>query len=382
MKVLICTGIFPPEIGGPATYAGLLAQELPKRGFSVEIFPFREVRGYPRGIRHLMYFFGVFRRGFFADVIFTQDPVSTGVPVVCAAFLIRKRVVLRVAGDYAWEQARQHFAVTDSIDEFQNKKYSFFVELLRKLQTFSVRYSHRVITPSNYFNKVVSSWLWGGVEDIARKNIRDKNITTIYNGIDIHENFKKESKFSQKTIISAGRLVPWKGFDVLIEALSKMPDWQLLIAGEGPDKGRLVEIVSKHKLEDRVNFLGKLDRADLFSKIYRSHVFALLSTFESFSFQVVEAMFVGTPVIAAKIGNLGEIIENEVNGILLEPRDIDSFIRYSKKIVEDDSYRGKIINAASIRAADFSIDKTIDQLSKVLQESGRRKDGKSIEKSK
>lgn len=359
MKILICTGIFPPEIGGPATYAGLLASELPKRGFEVEVLPFRTVRHYPRVIRHFIYFLKILAKGRGADIIFTQDPVSTGVPVICAAFILRKRVVMRVAGDYAWEQASQRFGVTDSIDDFQNKKYSFYVEVLRKLQNFSVRFADTVITPSNYFTNLVGAWA---------KN-RKKKVFTIYNGISLKEDFKKDSKFEQKTIISAGRLVPWKGFDTLINALTSMPDWRLLIAGEGPDKQRLLDLVSKNNLSDRVTFLGKLERGVLFSQIYRSHIFALLSTFESFSFQIVEAMYVGTPVIAAKIGNLSEIIDSGKNGILISPTDIESFKNFSEKIVSDAEFAATIINSAKVRAVDFSIDKTLDRLSEVFRES-------------
>jgi glycosyltransferase involved in cell wall biosynthesis len=358
MKILVCTGIFPPEIGGPATYAGLLANELPKRGFNVEVLPFREVRGYPRIIRHFVYFLKILSKGGSADVIFTQDPVSTGVPVICAAFLLRKKVVLRVAGDYAWEQASQRFGVIDSIDEFQKKDYSFSVELLRMLQTFSVRFADTVITPSNYFNNLVSGW--------TKK--RCTPVVTIYNGIDLKEDFKKDSKFSEKTIISAGRLVPWKGFDTLIEAIGRMPEWRLLIAGDGPDKERLTDLVSKNNVNDRVTFLGKLERQELFSQIHSSHIFALLSTFESFSFQIVEAMHIGTPVIAANIGNLSEIVDSGSNGVLISPKDIDAFIENAKKFIEDDLYREKVIEAAKQRAKDFSVEKTLDKLAEVFRD--------------
>lgn len=359
MKILVCTGIFPPEIGGPATYASLLASELPKRGFEVEVLPFRIVRSYPRVVRHFIYFLKILSRGSRADIIFTQDPVSTGVPVICAAFILRKRVVLRVAGDYAWEQASQRFGVTDSIDEFQNKKYSFSVEILRKLQTFSVRFAETVITPSNYFTNLVGAWT----------NKRKKKVITIYNGISLKEDFKKDSKFPEKTIISAGRLVPWKGFDTLINILTKMPDWRLLIAGDGPDKQRLTQLISKNNLGGRVVFLGKLERNALFSQIYRSHLFALLSTFESFSFQVVEAMHIGTPVIAANIGNLSEIIESGKNGILVDPADQESLKNYIEKLDRDETFRNEITKAAQLRAVDFSIDKTLDNLSVVFRAS-------------
>ncbi len=356
-KILIATGIYPPEIGGPATYAEMMARELPKRGIAVGILPFREVRGYPKVFRHIMYFFKVIRLSREADIIFTQDPVSTGVPVIFASWFTGKKVVMRVAGDYAWEQARQRFGVADSIDDFQDKKYGLRVELFRCLQRFSVKHAGVVITPSNYFNRLVSGWL---------KN--KKEIKTIYNGIELSDAFEKAPKYTDKTIITAGRMVPWKGFDVLIKILGKLPDWRLIIAGDGADKERLVDLAKQAGVEKRVEFTGNIPRTELFSKIYRSHIFALLTTFESFSFQTVEAMHVGVPVIASNIGNLSEIIDDGKNGVLVNPTDEDGVRALIEKIGRENGYAEALSREAIFKAKDFSIEKTLNSLIDVFNE--------------
>ncbi len=359
MKVLIATGIFPPEIGGPATYAGLLAEELKKRGDEVVVLPFRDVRHLPRILRHVAYFAKVISKSAGCDIVFTQDPVSTGIPVTLASFFTRKKVVMRVAGDYAWEQSVQRYGVTESIDDFQKKKYSGKIEILRAFQRYAVRHADVVVTPSNYFRSVVSGWIQGSRE-----------VITIYNGIDLKVEYEKESKYPEKTIITAGRLVPWKGFDTLIRALKEMPEWKLLIAGNGPDKARLEGIIKEEGVSDRVNFLGQLPHPQLFAAIHRSHVFALLATFESFSFQVVEALHVGVPVVAARIGNLAEIIDDGVHGVLIDPLDIRAFKSFCEKVVSDSSYAQRISAAGQRRAADFSLEKTFDQLHKVFETYG------------
>ncbi len=357
MKILIATGIFPPEIGGPATYAALLAEKLPQNGFEIEVLPFRAVRKYPRVLRHFIYFFKVLLKSRKADIVFTQDPVSTGIPVVCASFLSRKKVVMRVAGDYAWEQSRQRFDVTDSIEEFQNKRYSLPVEFLRFLQRIAVRYADLVITPSDYFNKLVSGW-----------NNGKKEIITIYNGIDLSVEFNGSSKFADKTIISAGRLVPWKGFDLLIEVLEEMSDWKLLIAGDGPDKYRLQEMISSKGLNNRVTLLGNIPRKELLESISKSHVFVLLSTFESFSFQIVEAMHAGAPVIAGDICNISEIVENGKDGLLINPTDKIEVINTIRRLYTDPNLKNTLIRNAKIKSRKFSIEKTLDGLVKVFND--------------
>ncbi len=350
-KVLIATGIFPPEIGGPATYAKLLADKLPSKGIDVSVLPFREVRKYPRVIRHFAYLFKVIRQARMADLIFTQDPVSTGLPVVAAGFLSGKKVVMRVAGDYAWEQARQRYGVKDSVEEFQNKKYGRMIEFLRFVQKFSVRRASAVVTPSKYFSKIVSGWMKDGKEAI-----------TIHNGIDLKFDFKKEEKYPEKTIVTAGRLIAGKGFDTLISILPEMPGWRLIIIGAGPDQSLLKELAYEKGVKDRVSFPGRLEKKDLFACVYRSHVFALLTDFETFSFQVIEAMHVGTPVITTNRGALPEIISSGHDGILIEPTDEEGFIKAAEKIASDHAYAQKLVHNAKLKAQEFSIDKTIDRL--------------------
>ncbi|MEO8637394.1 MAG: glycosyltransferase family 4 protein [Candidatus Taylorbacteria bacterium] len=355
MKILIATGIYPPEIGGPATYARILSEELPKRGIEVDVLPFRMVRKYPKVLRHIVYFFKIISSSSGAEIIFTQDPVSTGIPALLAASLTRKKLVLRVAGDYAWEQSRQRYGVKDDIDEFQNKRYGSSVEFLRWLQKFSVRHADVVIAPSRYFSDVVSDWSNG-----------IKEVVTVYNGIDLAFEFKKDAKFPQKTIITAGRLVPWKGFDTLISLLSRLQGWRLLIAGEGPDEARLKELVQKCGVGDRVDFIGNMPRKELFASIYRAHIFALLSTFESFSFQVIEAMHVGIPVIATNIGSLPEIIEDGKDGVLIDPRDDAAFADFVERISTDPGYAGMLSKNAQTKAEKFSRAWMVDLLEEIF----------------
>ena len=89
MKLLIATGLYPPEIGGPATYAKLFEERLPRYGIEVSIFPFRTVRHLPPLIRHIVYGWKVFRMSRNADLILVQDSVSTGLPVADESRLFR-----------------------------------------------------------------------------------------------------------------------------------------------------------------------------------------------------------------------------------------------------------------------------------------------------
>ncbi len=82
MKILIATGIYPPDIGGPATYSKLLKDELPGRGIDVQVLSFGQVRHLPKIIRHFSYLLKILKLGRGVDVIYAQDPVSVGFPAL------------------------------------------------------------------------------------------------------------------------------------------------------------------------------------------------------------------------------------------------------------------------------------------------------------
>ena len=351
MRILIATPLYPPDIGGPATYSKLLFDKLPPKGVEVVVLLFGEVRHLPKVIRHIAYFFKLLKQGQGVNIIFAQDTVSVGFPSLLASIVLRKKFFVRVPGDYAWEQATQRYGVTDSVDEFQNKKYGWRVEFLRKIQRMTVNGADTVIAPSMYFKRLVSKWV---------RN--PEKVFCIYNGIDLSVIPESPGVYEPKTIISAGRLVPWKGFSVLIKVLKSLPEWKLFIVGDGPMRKELENVSIKNGVSARVFFLGQVTREELIQKIQKSDVFILNTSFESFSFQIVEAMAAGTPVITTNIGNLPEIIHNGKSGILVTPNDEKAIISSIVRLSSDKNFRNQIVAEALKKSLQFSIEETLNNL--------------------
>lgn len=353
MKILIVTGAYPPDIGGPATYSALLAHELPARGIEAGVVSYGEVRRYPKALRHIVLACKIIWAGKAADIIFAQDTVSVGFPALIAAHILGKPFIVRVPGDYAWEQATQRFGVADSMDAFQAKKYGVRTELLRRIQRFTVKHADNAIAPSKYFADIVRGW-----------TDRPEKVIHIYNGVDLAEieASRTPASPSPRTIISAGRLVPWKGFAMLIRSMKKLPDWRLKIAGDGPELARLQAVARETGVESRVEFLGRLPRETLMSEIARSEIFALNTLYETFSFQIVEAMALGMPVIATRVSNLAEIVDDGESGLLIEADNEPQFVDAVKRISGDPAFRAKLATGAHTKAHDFSIEATMSQL--------------------
>lgn len=104
MKILIVTGIYPPEIGGPAEYAKNLSEVWQKEGHEVSVRVFSPFNFLPTGLRHLAYFLYIFPAVWRADFVLALDTFSSALPAVWATRILDKKVVLRTGGDFLWEQ--------------------------------------------------------------------------------------------------------------------------------------------------------------------------------------------------------------------------------------------------------------------------------------
>jgi len=329
IRILIATGVYPPESGGPATYAKLLEERLPALGFSVSVLPFSRVRHLPKIIRHAAYFWKCFRMVRGADVVYALDTVSVGFPSALAAKVLRKKFVVRVPGDYVWEQARQRFGVSDELDEFQKKSYGLRVGILRAVQRFVVRSARTVVVPSEYMQNIVAQW---GVSS-----------KVIYSSIDPASAYElPKNRPEGFLVVSSGRRVPWKNFDGIERAVAKEKNWHFFLAENLP----------------RAQALGWVKAAD---------VFVLNSTYEGLSHALVEAMALGTPVVATSVGGNPELIEDKVDGLLVPPGDDNALYAALKRVEEDRESALARAQSARAKLGRFSIERTIEKLAPLLR---------------
>ncbi|MEK7581926.1 MAG: glycosyltransferase family 4 protein [Patescibacteria group bacterium] len=364
MKITIATGIYPPDIGGPATYSKTLFDELPKRGIETEVVSFGEVRHLPKGISHISYFFKLLRRVSNSDLIFAQDPVSVGLPALLVAVFLRKKFILKIVGDYAWEQGTTRYFVTTPLDDFskEHRGYPFFIRFLKLIQALVARGADRIIVPSKYLKKIVSNW-----------GVSKEKIFVVYNSFDHNDKIFKESAPSpadEKIIVSVGRLVPWKGFITLISIIPRLikhfPGIKLIIAGDGPERRNIENAVRNIGLESNIFLTGGLSKEKLFKYIKSADVFVLNTSYEGFSHQLLEVMALGTPIITTTAGGNSEIIKNEENGILVAPDDRGALQKAIERILVDEELAKKFSIAGKKTVSFFTVERMINETIKVL----------------
>ena len=319
MRLVIATPLYPPEIGGPATYAKILAEALPARGFEVEVVKFSDVRHLPKLVRHFAYYRRVLRAARKADVVLALDPVSVGLPAFRAAKRAGKPFVVKVVGDYAWEQGRQRFGIKANLDEFvETAHVPFAVQILRDIQTYVASGATRVIVPSKYLKGIVTKW-----------GIPSERIEVIYNAV------PKETlgivpeavaALPRPLVVTVGRLVPWKHMDSVIDAVAKMGNASLAIVGDGPLMDTLKR-QAQEKLAGRAMLTSQLSHADTLAVIKSADVFVLNSSYEGLSHLLIEATALGVPVVATDVGGNSEVIIDGENGTLVPFGNSEALVR-------------------------------------------------------
>ena len=365
MRVLVATPLYPPDIGGPATYTTLLEGRLPHEGIEVTVHIFTKVKKYPTGIRHLVYFWQLFRAAKQCDLVYALDPFSVGLPARVAAFLRHKPCVVKVVGDFAWEQARQRFGFTGTIEEFQSAEVHVVPQLMRSIERLVTRTAAHVVVPSKYLAGIIQGW---GVDT--------KKLSIIYNGVSVPDVGDKETirgvlHFSGRLVVSVGRLVPWKGFVKLIETFARLkkkdPDLVLFIVGSGPDLELLERTAFLNGVAESVIFAGAVDHDALMRYIRAADIFVLNTSYEGFSHLILETMAVGTPVVTTLVGGNPEVIDDGVNGYLVSPDDGDALGKRITKLLSDDTLRKRIVTEASGKVRQFTDDRTIAETVSLLK---------------
>lgn len=204
------------------------------------------------------------------------------------------------------------------------------------------------------------------------KNIKTfktaNKITQIYNPIENVE-LSKEYNIESKKIVSSGRLCPQKGFDMLIDVAKKVfekhPDWEWHIYGEGPDRKMLEQMIEEKKLQKNVKLMGRTDKMNEKYKEYA--IFVMTSRFEGFAMVNIEAHYAKLPIVSFNC-NCGpdEIIQDGVNGYLVDCFDIDKMSEKINYLIENSDVRIEMSQKTSLDKEKLEMKNIINEWEKLF----------------
>ena len=312
MKILLVTGIFPPDIGGPATYIPNLARYLKKKGHEVRILTLandtkkqlsdefqiiRIQRKLPKPLRMILViaFIAFISKDFkvFANGLHEEVGISLA---------LRKRHALaKIVGDPVWERSRNIGSTKLNIVDFNLSRQSLKVGAQRKLIAFSLNRFTGVTAPSLELCSLIKSW-----------KVK-KLITFLANGTNIKEVTEKPQY--RYDLICISRLVSWKNIKIHIDIANEI-GMSLAIVGTGPEEKELKSYTKAKNCE--VTFLGEKNKSQIETLLRQSKVFIIMSEYEGLSFSLLEAMSFGLPAIVSDIPSNTSVIRNGEDGVVLK----------------------------------------------------------------
>ena len=273
MKILISTGIYPPDIGGSAQYARNLYETWKAQGHNVKVAAYRWERAFPTLVRHFLFFLKIFRKGWNADLIITLDTWSAGVPTMFACGLMRKKYIVRTGGDFLWETYVERTGDLVLLKDFytnSSKRFSVKERMIHRLSGNLLRKASAVIFSAQW-----------------HKDLFEKEYRIDSRKIRIVENFcgeREEYRDPEARVFIAGtRELKWKNLDALKKAFK--------IAQEE---------VSSQGFEDIEFDTTKAVYENFQERMRRAYAVILTSLGDVSPNMIFDAIRVGTPFILTK----------------------------------------------------------------------------------
>ena len=309
------------KIGGIETFYWEVAKELKKRSFEVEI-----ISGKGNKIKY-------------PDIPIKMFPFTPREQIINLGNRFRKwgeRIsFFKNAYPYLKTQHYDYFLIHKPLDFFT----AFFMKKINpNIKTIFVSGGEDFYGFDKFFSKYID-YMFAVSKDNAKKieNRYNRKVNILPNGVDV-EKFKPNEIYrkllrekynlnDKKVLISVGRVVGWKGYQLVIKAMQKLDDYIYVLIGEGDYLKELKKLSKKLNVENKVLFLGAIDNQELPKYLNMGDIFIQPSIgHEAFGITIIEAMACNLPIVASKNGGIVDIVKNKENGYLFEINNINDML--------------------------------------------------------
>ena len=321
-SVLIVTGNFPPDSGGPAKFAENFGIWCGRKGLETTIITYGESpnrRNYASNvsvisvnqvtslfIKLIRMMITIAKNADRSDNILA---VGSFIEVYFTSLIRKFEYVAKVPGDIVWERARNNNITKLNINDFQKVKLNWKYKLFRRVFTKSLLKARKIIVPSLGLYELCL--LWG---------IPAEKLSLIHNSVGNEFIQSEPLKIKNYDIVTVCRLTPWKGVGDLIKYSADF-NRKLAVIGDGPIRLELENYA--HSINAPVYFFGDLPQREVIQILCQSKVFVLNSTYEGLPHALIEARAVGILSVARAGTGSEEVIQDDIDGFLIrENRDL------------------------------------------------------------
>lgn len=358
MRTLLVSGIYRPEIGGPATYVPTLAEQLIKQGFKVDVITLKNsqadkivepwavkfiIRDQFLGLRFIKTVVSIFLKSLSSNYVFANGLYQE---TALSLFVLRKKSVAKIVGDPVWERATNRGDTSLGINEFNRSDLRIKHKIQRIFLRWSLNRFTSITCPSRELVALVKNW---GVT---------KPITCIPNGI---APVMKQVNTQEFDLISVCRLVKWKNLDKLIITNARNKT-SLVIVGSGPEEETLKKLAKD--MNSNVTFTGLLNEELVLNYLHRSKIYVLISSYEGLSFSLLQAMACGLPSIVSAIQGNMNVVTHEQEGIVVDLSQDDSLIA-AINLLLNDAIKRNTLGKNSLVKVNSKFSQTV-QINKVI----------------
>jgi glycosyltransferase involved in cell wall biosynthesis len=341
--ICLVTPIYPPDIGGPATYTQALAKNLDTVKKVITFSQADSVVSIPKKLplfRQLLLFLTVLTTK--TGIVYSQDPLVTGLMSHLAARLSGKQSLTKYVGDIAWERYQDKGGQL-SLEDYLKKHPTSLRYLLSK---FSLNLANKIIVPSQYLKSILKTYY----------GLMGNKIIIIPNFV-VKPKLKTQKQKNQ--IIFVGRHKPWKNLQTLINAfnLVQLKDWQLIIIGVPQPK--------RHR-HPAIKFLGPLSHQKTFKLMTQSKILVLPSFYEGFPHVLLEAGLAGCAVIASDIPANQILIKHRQTGLVFSPTKVEQLVSLLKQLTQKPKLRQKLARNLAQKVKPYTLANHLKLLKQVL----------------
>ena len=366
MQVVLLTGIWPPDVGGPATHGPDFARFLLERGHGARVVTMGDgqpavrpcrVEVVPRRLPFPVRYAGVAALGARAaragDVVYAT---ATYAAAAAAATAARRPLVVKLVSDPAYERARRYGLFAGTLEEFQHARGAVPGALARA-RTAVLRVARSVVVPSAYLAELARGW---GLEPVLVVPNPAPPAAAVEPG-----------SLAPGTVVFVGRLTRQKALEVALRAVAAVPAARLLLVGDGPEREALERLAAELDLDGRVSFLGRRPRDEALRLVAGAEAVLLSSDWENLPHAAVEALSVGTPVVATAVGGVPEVVRDGVNGLLVPPGSPAALAAALRRLLAEEGLRARLAAAARPSVGRLGRDAVYGRLEAVLRAATR-----------